>query len=348
MERVKWILTGTNRSPAEEIGLMPPRYGMATVEKIAINAVMAGARPEYLPVIIAAIECMADKGFNLYHLQTSTASPVPLIWINGPIAREIGMNAGLGYLGHGNRANSTIGRAIALCLINIGWRLIDADSGFTGEPEGYCTFIFPENEEESPWESFAVENGFKPEDSTITAIENFYYNRFGPGGGMSSQTMEVSLQLLADMVANSGSSSRGVNMMFFESKYCEIVLYPTLAKQLATAGFTKKSLKQWLLDHTRIPWDTLNEKDKKYMKSLAKARRVPGLLMTDCKAGGSIPVFADPKHIAILVAGDYAGYTIVWGTPVGSTVTMGDTSVIQKSPFMTKRITGATLMKAGR
>ena len=92
-EAVDWMLTGTSRSPDEEIGIMAPRNGRATIEKIAINAVMAGAKLEYLPVIIAAIECVTDKGFNLYHLQTSTASPVPIIWINGPIAREIGMNA---------------------------------------------------------------------------------------------------------------------------------------------------------------------------------------------------------------------------------------------------------------
>jgi hypothetical protein len=300
-----------------------------------------------LPVIIAAIECLADKRFNLYHLQTSTASPAPLIWINGPITREIGMNAGMGYLGRGNRVNSTIGRAIALSMINIGWRLIDADSGFTGEPEGYCTLIFPENEKESPWESFAVEHGFRPKDSTVTAIENFYYNRFGPGGGMSSQTMETSLEQLADLVLNTGSSSRMVNITFFDSKYCEIALYPTFAKQLAAAGFTKQSLVRWIYEHTRIPWDRLNTPNRGYIKSIAKTGEVPGLKITDCKPGGSVPSFSDPKHIAILVAGDYSGNTVVWGTPVGSTVVMGDKSVAKSVPFMTKLIRGATLTKAG-
>ena len=347
-ERVRWMLAGTSRSPQEEIGLMSPRHGMATIEKIAINSVMAGAKPEYLPVIIAAIECLADKNFNLYHLQTSTASPVPLIWVNGPIAREIGMNSGMGYLGHGNRANSTIGRAIALCLINIGWRLIDADSGLTGEPEGYCTLIFPENEKDSPWESFAVEHGFQPEDSTVTAIENFYYNRFGPGGGMSSQTMEESLKLLADMVLNTGSSSRGVNLTFFPSKYCEIAIYPTFARQLAAAGFTKQSLIQWIYDHTRVAWDRLAPNDQKYMKSMVETGSVPGLKKEDCQPGGSVPTFSDPKHIAILVAGDYCGYTVVWGTPAGSTAPMGDKSVASDLTFMTKRIRGATLTKSGR
>jgi hypothetical protein len=344
-ETVKWMLSGTSRSPDEEIGVMAPRNGMATIEKIAINAVMAGAKPEYLPVIIAAIECLADKRFNLYHLQTSTASPVPLIWVNGPIAREIGMNYGMGYLGHGFRANSTIGRAVSMCLINIGWRLVDADSGLTGEPEGYCNFIFAENEPASPWESFAVEHGFKPEDSTVTVIENFYYNRFGPGGGMSSQTMEKSLDILAEMVSNTGTSPKETRITFFKSKYCEIALHPTFAKQLAAAGFTKQSLVQWLYDHTRVPWNRLSQDDQEFIKAAAATGIVPGLKETDCQPGGTVPSFSDPNHIAILVAGDAAGYTVVWGTPVGSTVIMGGNQSAPSIPFMTKLIRGATLVK---
>ena len=348
-ERVKWMLTGTSRSPEEELGLMSPKYGMATIEKVAINAVMAGAKPEYLPVIIAGIECMADKHFSLYHLQTSTASPAPLIWINGPITRELGMNAGMGYLGRGHRANSTIGRAIALSMINIGWRLIDADSGYTGEPEGYCTLIFPENETDSPWESFAVEHGFKDKDSTVTAIENFYVNRHGPGGGMSSQTLEDSMIQVANLVANTGTSSTlTINLMFYEAKYCELVLYPTLAGQLAEAGYTKESFRQWILDHTRIAWERISTADYEYVKSLAKSGKVPGLKSSDCKPGGSIPAFADPNHIAIIVAGDYCGNTVIFGTPVGSTISLGDQSVTQQSTFMTKLIRGARLTKAGR
>ncbi len=348
-ERVKWMLTGTSRSPEEELGLMSPKYGMATIEKVAINAVMAGAKPEYLPVIIAGVECMADEHFSLYHLQTSTASPAPLIWINGPITKEIGMNAGMGYLGRGNRANSTIGRAIALSMINLGWRLIDADSGLTGEPEGYCTLIFPENETASPWESFAVETGFKAKDSTVTAIENFYYNRHGPGGGMSSQTLEDSMTQVANLVASTGfSSTLAVNLMFYEAKYCELVLYPTLARQIAEAGYTKESFRQWILDHTRIEWERIKPSDHQYVKLLAKSGKVPGLKLSDCKPGGSIPAYADPKHIAILVAGDYAGNTAIFGTPVGSTMSLGDQSVTQQSTFMTKKIHGATLTKAGK
>lgn len=237
-EAVDWMLTGTTRSPDEELGLMMPRNGMATIEKIAINAVMAGAKPEYLPVIITAIECVTEPGFNLYHLTTSTGTPTPIIWVNGPIAREIGMNSGMGYLGRGCRANNAIGRAISLCMINVGWRLMDADSGFVGDPEGFTSFTFAENEEDSPWESFAASNGFKAKDSTVTINETMFYNRTGPGGGMSSQTMEQSLESLAGLMMGKGTTSR---FGWSRGNRYQIALNPTLASQLAEAGFTKKS-----------------------------------------------------------------------------------------------------------
>lgn len=180
-ETVKWMLTGTSRSPQEELGNMTPRNGLATIEKIAINAVMAGAKPEYLPVIIAAVEALMDKGFDLYHIQTGTLNSRALIWVNGPIAKEIGMNSKQGFLGYGFRANSTIGRAISLCLINLGWSLISAEIGMLGQPSRYCNLTFGENEEESPWESFAVEHGYKAEDSTVTVDECVSTDRLGPG-----------------------------------------------------------------------------------------------------------------------------------------------------------------------
>ena len=340
-EVVEWMLTGTNRSPDEEIGRMATRNGMATIEKIAINAVMAGAKPEYLPVIIAAIECLADKSFNLYHLQNSAASPSALIWVNGPITQEIGMNSRLGYLGPGCRANSAIGRAISLCMINIGWRFVGGVSNLTGVPEGYCNLIFPENEKDSPWESFAVEHGYRPEDSTVTINECFSYNRFGPGTVMNPQPMGKLLNNLADIIAGTrmGSSSR----------YCQIALYPAFARQLATAGYTKQSLIQWLCENSRVPWENLSQEQKNTAKDAALGGKIPGLKLEDCKPGGSVPSFTNPKHMAILVAGDMGGYTVVFHSAIGSASINADNPDAPAGiDFMTKRIHGATLTKAGR
>jgi len=349
-EAVARMLTGTSRSPEEEIGVLAPRSGLATIEKIAINAVMAGAKPEYLPVIIAAVECVADPGFNLYHLSTSTGSPTPIIWVNGPIAEEIGMNAGMGFLGRGNRANSTIGRAAGLCLINIGWRLMDADPGYTGDPEGFCNFTFPENERQSPWESFAVGCGFMREDSTVTVNETMSYNRLGPGGGMSSQTMEQSLEMIAQMIQGSGGIV--TRLMFSEACRYQLALNPTLARELADAGFTKRSLAQWFYERTSTKWEELAPADKEMVKVFAEARAVPGITLEDCGPGLVLPAFRNPEYLAILVAGDPASNTVLWTSPVGSTSVTPDiagTGVQEVgSAFMTKKIGGATLTKAGR
>jgi hypothetical protein len=105
-QRVRWMLKGTNRSPQEVIGTVAPKNGIATVEKIAINAVLAGAKPEYLPVILAAMEGLTDKNFDLLHIATSSGSFTLLIMVNGPIAKEIHMNPGIGFLGYGWRASA--------------------------------------------------------------------------------------------------------------------------------------------------------------------------------------------------------------------------------------------------
>src|SRR5262249_37081032 len=145
-----------------------PSFGPATVERIAINAVLAGCRPEFLPVLIAAAEAMAAPRLNLGAIQTTT-NPVTLwLIVNGPIARRLGVNGGGNCLGPGNPANATLGRAVRLMLQNIGGGLpVDIDRATHGQP-GKFTFCCAENEEASPWEPLHVERGFAPECSTVT------------------------------------------------------------------------------------------------------------------------------------------------------------------------------------
>ena len=358
-EAVEWMLAGTSRSRAEEIGLMTPRYGMATIEKIAINAVMAGARPEYLPVIIAAIEALVDKRFNLYHISTGTLNSKALIWVNGPIAKEIGMNSKQGFLGFGFRANSSIGRAVSLCMINIGWGLRDAEIGMQGQPARYCNFTFAENEEESPWESFAVSRGFKPEESTVTVDECISIDSLGPGGGMDCRPLKNDLDQLAGMVQGftgpvppetkfasglGGMISNAVDII--NSTYCEIGIYPTLARQAADAGYSKQALVQMLCDQHRVKWDLLNEKHKAQIKEAAAAGILPGLTPENCKPGGTIPTI-NSNHVALLIVGGTVGQCIgFYG--MGSTLMDPDNPSAPKMDFMTKRIHGAALTKAGK
>jgi hypothetical protein len=168
-ERVKWMLSGTKRSPGEKLGTVSPRNGMATVENVAINAVMAGAKPEYFPVILAAMDALVDDAFDDLHFLTSTGSFNLVITVSGAIAKEIDMNAGLGMLSYGSRANLAIGRAVRLATINLGHNWPgENDMALVGRPNPITFMVVAENQEYSPWEPYHVSQGFKAEDSCVT------------------------------------------------------------------------------------------------------------------------------------------------------------------------------------
>jgi hypothetical protein len=157
------MLAGTKRSPDEVIGRVPYRNGIATVEKIAINAVMAGARPEYFPIIISAMECLAEEG-TYTHMMSSEGSFTLMIMVSGPIVREINMNSGVGLLGHGWQANNTIGRAVRLSLINIGYLWPgEIDMALIGRPSSHTFYTFAErNRPDFVWDA-AVDGWLLPE-----------------------------------------------------------------------------------------------------------------------------------------------------------------------------------------
>lgn len=167
-ERVARMLTGTTRDPAEVVAVVPPDMVPCTVEKVAVNAVMAGCKPEYLPVVLAAVEAYCTDEFNGHGLLCTTYFAGPVVIVNGPIARAIGMNAGVNVLGQGNRANATIGRALQLVVRNVGGgRPGEIDRATLGNPGKY-TFCFAEDEEGSPWEPLSVWRGLAPGTSAVT------------------------------------------------------------------------------------------------------------------------------------------------------------------------------------
>lgn len=172
-ERVLRMLTGTARDPQEVIGLVPSDLVPATVEKIAINAVMAGCKPEYLPVVLAAVEAVLDEPFAMHGVLATTMYVGPVIVVNGPVRRQIGMNARGNALGQGNRANATIGRAVQLVIRNIGGgRPQEVDRATLGNPGKY-TYCFAEDEEGSCWEPLSVERGIAPGKSAVTAFAGY-------------------------------------------------------------------------------------------------------------------------------------------------------------------------------
>jgi hypothetical protein len=167
-ERVLRMLGGTRRDPAEVVAVVPPDLVECTVEKVAVNAVIAGCRPEYLPVVLAAVEAACTDEFNVHGLLATTWASGPVVVVNGPVAERIGMNSGGNALGQGSRANATIGRTLQLVVRNVGGgRPGEVDMAAHGNPGKY-TFCFAEAERGSPWEPLAVERGLSAGTSAVT------------------------------------------------------------------------------------------------------------------------------------------------------------------------------------
>ncbi|MEE8292244.1 MAG: hypothetical protein V3R80_12235 [Candidatus Tectomicrobia bacterium] len=169
-QRVEWMLQGTTRAPQDVIAYLEPGLGLATVEKIAANAVMAGCRPQHLPVIITAVQCISEPQIYLRNKAMSTGPHAPLILVNGPIAKELQINSGICALGPGSisYANTVIGRALRLVMMNVGLTYPGvSDMDTVGSPIKYSMCV-AENEEQSPWEPYHVERGYLPDDSTVT------------------------------------------------------------------------------------------------------------------------------------------------------------------------------------
>jgi len=336
---VKAMLAATTRSPDEVLGQAAPKNGTATVEKIAVNAVMAGAKPEYFPVILAAMDGFLDKHYDLTHMQASTGSFTPVVIVNGPLAKELNFNSGIGMLGHGWRANSTVGRALRLALLNIGqtWPAVN-DMALTGRFEAYTFFTFAEDEAKSPWEPYHVSLGYKPEDSTVTVATSGTPAVLG-GGAVAPWTAQG---ILDTVVARSASP-----FLWVHSQTFVLVLHPDCAYELGKLGYTRKSLQEWLYDHTKIPYKKMvsattgfghDSAIAEIQASIADGRIRPDraqIFKDALKPGGKVPIVQSPDDFHIFVAGGSPGYSLLFSYPGPNWANE------------TKKITGATLTKAG-
>ena len=167
-ERIAWMLEGTRRDPEEIIGRVPPALGIATVRSVAIHALMAGCKPEYLPVVLAALALMLREEFNMNGVQGTMHGVAPLMIVSGPYARQIGIHGGNGCFGPSFRANATIGRAVRLMMLNLGGGIPGiASATIFATPLRY-TACLAENLERSPWDSLAVSRGYRRDDNVIT------------------------------------------------------------------------------------------------------------------------------------------------------------------------------------
>ena len=229
-EAVAEMMTGTDLPPDHIVATLIPRKGKATVEKIAVNAVMAGALPTYMPVLIAAVQSFADPKTRFDTFEVSTGSWAPFFAINGRIRNDININCSSGALSPGNIANAAIGRAVGLIVKNIGGaRKAIEDMGVIGNPGKY-SLVIGEDEEASPWEPVSVERGFKKEDNTVTV---FFPNTFIQTVPVGTDAQGI-LDTLSRMVSTTMSS---------------VILIPSWAKVLSSEGWTKQKVKDYLAAH---------------------------------------------------------------------------------------------------
>src|SRR5258706_5339851 len=248
-ERVKRMLAATGRDPQELIGLIGPNYGRATVEKVAINAVMAGCHPSYFPVVLAGVEAMCEEQFCIHGINVTTFSATPMAIINGPIRQEIGVNCGHNALGHGFRANATIGRTVRLCIRNIGGAKPHFITKATmGHPAQY-TFCVGENEEESPWEPLHVEKGFRPEQSAVTMFGGHSPLQINDHASRTAEQLALSIGWTMASVWNHK------NFPVFSDT--TLVVCPEHAKTFAQDGWSKNDLRQFLFEKIRKPFRAL-------------------------------------------------------------------------------------------
>jgi hypothetical protein len=289
--RVRAMLGGTRREPGELIGVVPPRMGEATVEAVAINAVMAGCRPEYLPVVIAALEAMLEERFNLNGVQATTHSCAPLTIVNGPVVGRIGLNAGTNVFGQGFRANATIGRAIRLILTNLGGGIPDLGDKATHGHPGKFSFCIAENEAESPWEPLHVERGRAPEESAVTVL-----------ACEAPQAILGGPRVIAAHMRAPGSNN--INW----GGEALVVLGPVIAQRLARRGWSKRDVKQYLFEHGRAPLQELLDR----VGGLENLRRGGGgtarwPTWLDLKNPDTrVPMVRDPADLHLVVAGNAA------------------------------------------
>jgi hypothetical protein len=243
-ERVLAMLKGTRRRPDEIIGKIPPYLGTCTVEKAAINAVLAGCKPEFMPVLLAALEAALEPVFTLHGVLATTYFSGPVIIVNGPIAKRIGMNSGINVLGQGNRANATIGRALNLIVRNVGGgRPGEADRATLGAPSKF-TLCFAEDESDPTWEPLSVARGFPRGASTVTLFQGH-----GPEAmvDQKSRTPEGLTRSFAMSLNRMGHAN------LVQSARAIVVLSPEHYAIYREAGWDRKKIERALYEATIRP-----------------------------------------------------------------------------------------------
>ena len=237
-EKIGAFLDSVGRSPSEILGTEPVLGRVVTLEKVAINAVMAGCRPEYFPVVVATIEAMLEPEHNLHAVTVSTMGAAPLLVVNGPVVEQIGLNSGVSVFGPGNRANATIGRAVRLTIMNVTGAVPgDLDQSSLGHAGKY-TWCIAEDQETSPWQALHVDRGYASSQSTVTVFPGLSPIQVSNFGGGSP---EAALMCVSDGMIVAGPGNEEI----------VIVLTPETIGHIKAGGWWKEQVAQFLWERSR-------------------------------------------------------------------------------------------------
>ena len=282
--QVRSMLDAVALDPDEEITFIEHRHVSVTAEKVAINAVMAGCKPEYMPVVVAVIEAIGDPGWSFHGPATTTGGAAVFMLVNGPIARNLGINCRDNLFGPGWRANATIGRAVHLVMRNVIGTLPGRLDRSTLGHGGKYTFCIAENEEESPWPPVHVERGFQPEQNAVTVLAALsphqFYNQ------LSNTAEGVLTTACVQMRISLGISGQPEYVLIIAGEHMNII---------AKEGWSKKDIKQFCFNHTKTP-----------IAELKRMHVVPGKIMPEDETTlrSLVPT---PQDFIVVAAGGRAG-----------------------------------------
>jgi len=298
-DRIAAMLAAVKLDPGHQVAFIENRQVSVTAEKIAINAVLAGCKPEYMPVVVAAAEALGDPLYGYHGPGTSTGGSGVLMIVNGPIARELDMNCGHNLFGPGWRANATIGRAVRLLMRNtIGTLPGTLDQSSLGHPGKY-TYCIAENEAESPWPPLHVDRGFKREQSAVTIMAALGVHQYS--NGLSSTPEGILTTACAQMRVSAGTARKPFYAMVFAGEHMAVI---------AKAGWTRDDVKRYCFENTKI--------------SVAELKRInlKDGAVTPADEKEMVTLVHEPDDFLVVMAGGKAGvqsaYIPGWGGKNGS------------------------------
>ena len=315
-ERVSRMVLASGQEADMVLGTMGPGHGIATVEKVATAAVMAGCVPDYMPIVIAAVKAVIDPVFDLTEMQATTHCTAPLVIVNGPARHNCGpVASGFGALGPGPRANASIGRALRLAMINVGkGRPGSSDMALLGHP-GKFTYCLAEDEENSPLKPLHVDLGFAEEDSVVTVIgAEAPHSVIFSGDGDDPDSYQYLLNILAVGLANAATNNATLT-----SGCAVVVLNPDHANLLAASGLDRQSIAEELYNRCKINTEEL--------------RRLVPNFSGGPEATGDRYAFAGPEQILILMAGGGGLYSMVMPSWCAGANKNSPSSVVVESEF---------------